>query len=95
MEVGRFGFHRRAFMTLGALSDAEQAEIMERLKELGDKPPSDWPARVLKRAGVATPLYLIRVDNSLRLLIAAPEDEAPEVVDIVRHEALQQFAKVE
>jgi len=95
MEIGRFGFHRRAFMTLGGLSDAEQAKVLDRLKELADIPPSDWPARVLKRVDVATPLYLIQVDNSLRVLIAAPEDRAPEVVDIVRHETLQQFAKAE
>jgi mRNA-degrading endonuclease RelE of RelBE toxin-antitoxin system len=95
MEIGRFGFHRRASMTLAALSDAEQAKVLDRLKELADKPPSDWPARVVKRADVGTQLYLIRVDNSLRVLIDAPEDGAPEVVDIVRHEALQQFAKAE
>jgi hypothetical protein len=27
MEIGHIGFHRRAFMTLGSLSDAEQAKV--------------------------------------------------------------------
>jgi hypothetical protein len=31
----------------------------------------------------------------LRVLIAAPDGRAPEVMDIVRHETLQQFAKAE
>jgi len=95
MEIGRLEFHRRASMALGQLSDAEQARVLERLGALAEISPSDWPARVVKRVDVATPLYLIRVDNSLRVLIAAPEGRAPEVVDIVRHETLQQFAKAE
>jgi len=95
MEIGRFGVHRRASTVLGQLSDAERARVLKRLVALSDVPPSKWQARVVKRVDVATPLYLIRVDKSLRVLIAAPEGRAPEVVDIVRHETLQQFAKSE
>ncbi len=93
MENGHFGLHRRASMALGQLPDIEQARVMQRLEALADLPPSEWPARIVKRADVATTLYLISVDESLRLLIAAPEGQAPEVVDIVRHETLEQFAR--
>jgi hypothetical protein len=93
MENGHFGLHRRASMALGQLSDVDQARIMEQLEALAELPPSKWPARIVKRADVATTLYLVAVDNSLRLLIAAPEGQAPEVMDIVRHETLEQFAK--
>jgi hypothetical protein len=95
MENSGFGYHRRAFMALGELSDAERAAVLERLEALSELPPRDWQARVVRRPGIATPLYLIRIDNSLRVLIAAPEGRAPEVVDIVRHETLQQFATAE
>src|SRR5262249_7303193 len=95
MEKKGFGFHRRAFMALGELPDAERVAVLERLEALSEIPPPHWPARVVRRAGVATPLYLIRIDDSLRVLIAAPEGRAPEVVDIVRHETLQQFATAE
>jgi hypothetical protein len=95
MGNGRFGFHRRASIALGQLSDAEQAKILEQLDTIAHTPPSEWPARIVKRKDVATPLYLIRVDNSLRALISAPKGHVPEVVDIVRHETLQQFAKTE
>jgi hypothetical protein len=95
MESNGFGFHRRAFMALGELSDAERAAVLERLEALSRIPPRDWHARVVRRAGSATPLYLIRIDDSLRVLIAAPEGRAPEVVDVVRHETLQQFATAE
>jgi hypothetical protein len=94
MENGHLGLHRRASMALGQLPDIEQARVIERLEALNDLPPNEWPARIVKRADVATILYLISVDDSLRLLIAAPEGQPPEVMDIVRHETLQQFANV-
>ena len=47
---------------------------------------ASWPA------DVAEPLYVIPVDDSLRVLLFAHEGRDPEVVDIVRHETLQQFA---
>ncbi len=95
MENGSFGFHRRAFMALGELSDAERAAILDRLEALSATSPRDWQARVVRRPGIASTLYLIRIDESLRVLIAAPEGRTPEVVDIVRHETLQQFATAE
>jgi hypothetical protein len=93
MENGHFRIHRRASMALGQLSDVDQARIVERLESLAELPPSKWPAKIVKRADVPTTLYMISVDNSLRLLVSAPEGQAPEVVDIVRHETLEQFAK--
>jgi hypothetical protein len=95
MEFGGFGFHRRAFMALGELSSDDQAAILERLESLEELSPDDWHAIVVKRPGVAEPLYLLRVGDSLRVLIAAPEGCEPEVVDIVRHETLEQFATAE
>jgi hypothetical protein len=95
MENRGFDFHRRAFMALGELPDAERAAVLERLDSLSEAPPRDWRARVVRRAGIATPLYLIWIDDSLRVLIAAPEGRTPEVVDIVRHVTLQQFATAE
>ena len=93
MENGHFGMHRRASMALGQLSDVDQARVMERLESLAKLPRSKWPAKIVKRADVPTTLYMISVDNSLRLLVTAPEGQGPEVVDIVRHETLEQFAK--
>jgi hypothetical protein len=95
MDHSGFGFHRRAFMALGELSEAERAAVLARLESLSERPPRDWQAQVVRRTGIAAPLYLIRIDDSLRVLIAAPEGQAPEVVDIVRHETLQQFAMAE
>jgi len=95
MGIEHIGFHRRASMALSQLTDAEQARVLERLKAIADIPPTEWPARVVRRVDVSTPLFLVRVDHSLRVLISAPDGHVPEVLDIVRHETLEQFAKAE
>ncbi len=95
MRIDHFGFHRRASMALGQLCEAEQARVLEKLKTIADIPPNEWPARLVRRVDVSTPLYLIRVDNSLRVLISAPDGQVPEVLDIVRHETLEQFANAQ
>ena len=63
-----------------------------RLASLAHLPPSEWPARVVRRPDVAEPLYMIPVDGGWRVLISAPAGQDPEVVDIVHHETLCQFA---
>ena len=92
MEAGGFRLHYRAFVILSQLPEADQAAIRERLASLANRPPSEWPARAVRRPDVAEPLYMILLDNGWRILIAAPAGEDPEVVDIVHHETLRQFA---
>jgi hypothetical protein len=92
MEAGGFRLHYRAFVVLSQLPEADQAAIRERLASLANLPPSEWPARVVRRPDVAEPLYMILLDNGWRILIAAPAGEDPEVVDIVHHEVMRHFA---
>jgi hypothetical protein len=92
MKVGRFELHRRSVMTLGQLSAVDQSAIVERLESLSDLPLQDWPARVARRPDVAEPLYVVPVDDSLRVLIFAREGHDPQVADIVRHETLERYA---
>jgi hypothetical protein len=92
MEAGGFRLHYRAFVALSQLSEADQVAIRARLASLANLPPSEWPARVIRRPDVAEPLYMIPVDGGWRVLISAPAGEDPEVVDIVHHETLRQFA---
>lgn len=94
MKVGRFELHRRAVMALGQLSAVDQSAIVETLESLSDVPPRDWPARIARRPDVAEPLYVVPVDDSLRVLIFAREGHEPEVADIVRHETLERYAAV-
>jgi hypothetical protein len=92
MEAGGFRLHYRAFVALSQLPEVDQAAIRARLASLADLPPSEWPARVIRRQDVAEPLYMIPVDGGWRVLISAPAGQDPEVVDIVHHETLRQFA---
>ena len=41
---------------------------------------------------MAEPLYMIPVNGGWRVLISRPAGQDPEVVDIVHHETLSQFA---
>jgi hypothetical protein len=82
----------RAFVALSQMSEADQMAIRARLESLAHLPPSAWPARVIRRPDVAEPLYMIPVDGGWRVLISAPAGQDPEVVDIVHHETLRQFA---
>src|SRR5437588_9982286 len=83
MEVGGFRLHYRAFIALSQLSEADQAAVRARLATLAKLPPSEWPARVVRRPDVAEPLYLVSVDGGWRILIFAPAGQDPEAVDIV------------
>jgi hypothetical protein len=92
MEIAGFRLHYRAFIALSQLPEADQAAIRARLETLAKLPPSEWPARVVRRPEVTDTLYVIPVDGGWRIMIRARAGDTPEVADIVHHEALQQFA---
>jgi hypothetical protein len=93
MEVGSRKFHRRAFMALNQLDADEQAQVLETLAGLVDVSPVQWPAPQAKRLPGEPPLYLVRVNDSLRAIVQAADGQEPEVMDIVRRETLEFFAK--
>jgi hypothetical protein len=93
MEVGSYQFHRRAFTALNQLTGGEQAEVLESLAALVDTPPTEWPAARAKRLPEEEPLYLVRVNDSLRIIVRAADGQVPEVMDLVRQETLESFTK--
>jgi len=93
MEVGSYKFHRRASAALNQLADNEQAQVLEALATLVDTPAAQWPAARVKRLPGDQPLYLVRVNDSLRALVQVVAGQEPEVMDLVRHETLEFFAK--
>ena len=92
MEIAGFGLHYRAFNALYQLPEADQAAIRARLESLATLPPSEWPARVVRRSRVPDPIYVVSVDGGWRILLSARAGQAPEVADIVHQETLKQFA---
>jgi hypothetical protein len=93
MEIGRFKLHRRAFSALGELSPEDQETIQTRLDALGGVPPNEWPATRVKAPHDDRPVYLLRIDHSLRAFIAVSRDGELEILDFVRRETLETFAK--
>ena len=92
MEAARYTLHRRALMALQQLPDDEQAAVRERLVSLGDLPPAYWPGVGIKTIGADEPIYLLRVNDSLRVFIRALPGQRLEVLDVVRQETLESFA---
>jgi hypothetical protein len=93
MAFSTYKVHRRARMVLNQLSDAEQMRLQDRLTALLEIPVTQWPAVWVKRLQGNPPLYLVRIDDSLRTIVQAEEGQQPELLDIVRHERLESFAR--
>ncbi len=88
MKIGTFTIHRRAWMTLTQLTEAEQKRVTARLEALSDIPVVQWPPAWVKPIGGIPPLYLVKIDDSLRGFVHAEEDQQLELVDLVRRETL-------
>ena len=93
MKVGSYTFHRRAFMALNQLDADEQARVLEALAGLVETPAVQWPAAQAKRLPGDPPHYLVRLDDSLRAIVSVADGQEPEVMDLVRRETLESFAK--
>jgi hypothetical protein len=93
MEVGNYRFHRRALGALNQLTGDEQTQVLEALTALAGTPTEQWPAAQVKKLPGDESLYLVRVNDSLRLIVRATAGQEPEVLDIVLHETLEFFAR--
>lgn len=93
LTESKFRFHRRASFALGQLTSNEQAQILDALADLADTPSGHWPAAQARRLAGEPPTFLVRANESLRIMIQTLPGQQPEVVDIVRHEALGLFAQ--
>jgi hypothetical protein len=92
MEVDKYRFHRRAMMAFHQLSSAEQAQLLERLTYLLALPFDTWSASGIEKLVSGASLYLLRVNDSLRVIFRSAEGQPVEVLDVVRHETLELFA---
>jgi hypothetical protein len=91
MSAARFHLHRRARIAYDTLTPAERDRLEAAIAPLVGIPEGRWPTAGAIRLESPEPLYLVRVDASLRALVGPAEDRRPEVLDLVRHETLQRF----
>lgn len=89
-----YRFHRRALATFNELAEDEQAQLRQALASLPEAATGRWPAHA-KRLPGDQPLFIVPVNDSLRAIVLAADGQAPEVMDIVRRETLEFFAKAE
>jgi hypothetical protein len=94
VETGKYTLHRRAKIALHQLPEDEQNLVLERVAALADIPFSDWPVAVARKLPGEPSLFLVSIDESLRLLVRVAEGQQPEVQDIVRRETLETFARI-
>jgi hypothetical protein len=84
-----FAIHHLAFMGYTTLTPEKRAAIKAAIDPLVDRPEQEWMAHGAIRLGSAEPLYLVKVDPSLRAIVHPTPGGQPELLDLVRHETLE------
>lgn len=93
MAPATLKMHRRARNVYHQLDLDEQVQVQEKLQALVGLSPAQWPGATDFSTPNSYPDYLVPIDNSLRFIIQAKEGQEPEVIDIIRQERLDAFAK--
>ena len=60
-------------------------------RPLSKLPEERWPTAGAIRLESADPLYMVRVDDSLRAFVRPTAGKQPELLDLIRHETLQRY----
>ena|SRR5438477_12862579 len=92
--VSSYRLHRRASAAFNELANDEQAQVRQVLADLPSTAAGPWPGNAKRLLG-DQPLFILRVNDSLRVIVLAVDGQPPEVMDIVRRETLESFAKAE
>jgi hypothetical protein len=80
METANFTVHRRARFVLQQLSSEEQNRVLDRLAYLADVPVAQWPPASVKKMAGKESLFLVQVDDQLRMIVRTDEGQPPEVL---------------
>jgi hypothetical protein len=93
MSTSRFLVHHRALSAYSTRTPTERKALDRAINRLVGVPEERWPAAGAVRLESPEPLYLVRVDNSLRAFVRPAAGGQPELVDLVRREMLERFFK--
>src|SRR5947209_5918262 len=91
MPNPRFTLHPRALPGFNVLTPAERDAVKAALAPLARRPAAAWPKAGAVQLPDEEPLFLVRVDDSLRAIVRPGPGGQPEILDLVRHETLQWF----
>jgi hypothetical protein len=81
----------RAFLAWSALTRKERDALEAAIGRLATLPLGRWPQAGGVPLESEEPLYMVRVDDSLRAIVRPAPRGGPEVLDLVRHETLERF----
>ena len=84
-----FAINHRASSGYTTLTPEERAAIQAAIDPLVDRPEEEWTAHGAIRLGSPEPLYLLKIDASLRAIVQPTPGGRPELLDLVRHERLE------
>jgi hypothetical protein len=84
-----FAIHHRVFSSYTMLTPEERAAIQAAINPLVDRPEQEWTAHGAIRLDSPEPLYLLKIDPSLRAVVQPTSGGRPEVLDLFRHETLE------
>jgi hypothetical protein len=93
MAVNTYNMHRRARSGFYELSPDEQRQVEDKLQALTNLPPWQWPGAKAISLPDTPPDYLVPVNDSLRLIVRAEEGKPLELLDIIRQETIDLFAR--
>lgn len=93
MVSNGYRWHRLAIDKFYQLQPEDQARVRARLDALALMPASQWPEGTVRPLPADGSLSLIHLDHSLRAIAEIGDDHLGEVLDIVRQETLDAFAK--
>jgi hypothetical protein len=94
MADDRFRLHRRAQIAINELPAEEGDQVLSALDSLTSKPPAKWPAYRAQVFPSDKSLYLVRVNPSVRVILRVADGQPYKVLDVVRQETLDSFAKM-
>jgi hypothetical protein len=88
MTSTSFPINHRAFMGYTTLTPEERAAIQAAIDPLVDRPEAEWTAHGAIRLKSSAPLYLLKVDSSLRAYVQPTPEGRPELLDLIRQETI-------
>jgi hypothetical protein len=93
MKDANFTINRRAFLGHSQLTPAERRALDSAMRPLMRLPEERWQTVGAIRLDSADPLYMLRIDKSLRALVRPTKDGPPELLDLVRREFLEWYSE--
>ena len=93
MSEPRFSLHSSALMGYDLLTNAERETLDAVVAPLLGLPEDRWPSAGAIRLDSPAPLYLLRIDPSLRALVRPGPEGQVEVHDLFRQETAERFSK--